>query len=215
MSDDKTGVRAGIKDSVNLRHAELLRRQATGLELLDRGGGQMSLLPMIADDDDDDDEAGAGAEANGDGLQILDQPADEAPGRRGPGRPRGARNKRTQHTLEYLQGLGYDDPLRGLAEVWSRPLALLAAELGCTLLEAFDRQQEARKTALPFWHQKLPQAVVIDKTAAMTLLHVNADEMLALLAERDDEIGRRGLELLGPLLELTAQAVADGETEDG
>lgn len=208
MSEDKTGVAAEIKGPVRLRHDQLAAEQEKRLETLAAGRGQMSLLPMIADE----------ADPAAEGLQLLDQPEDDTPGQRGPGRPKGARNKRTQHTLEYLQSLGYDDPLRGLAEVFTRSPVLLAAELGCTVLEAFDRQQEARKIALPFWHQKLPQAIVIDPTAAMTMVMIGATEMHALLSQKNDAASQKGLELLGPLLEHAANEAAteeEGEGDDG
>ena len=203
MSESKSGVRAAIRKQAGERSLEIA--DAADRQFLDwrQGqGGQTSLLPALLDE-----------EPTADGVEILDQEPEDPGAGRGVGRPKGARNKRTQHTLDYLQGMGYEDPLRGLAETWSRPPAVLAAQLGVSKAEAFVLQQEARKIALPFWHQKLPQAIVIDDRAAMTVVQVNAAEMLELLMGRDDEMSRRGIELLAPLLELTAEETGDGETD--
>lgn len=199
MSDSPNGVGGAVAKAVKTRRQKIQAARDSRADDWRAGDGvQGSLLPVM------------GADAERDGVEFLDAEEDPA-GDRGPGRPKGSRNKRTQHTLEYLQAMGYEDPLRGMAELWSRPASVLADELGCTVLEAMDRQMDARKAALPYWHQKLPQAIVIDKNAAMTVLTIDAAQMLELLQGRGDEIGKRGFELLAPLLD---GAAVQSEQED-
>jgi hypothetical protein len=85
------------------------------------------------------------------------------------GRPAGARNRRTTEMLEYLRAR-YTHPLIGLAEAWSRPVAVLAAELGCDLERAFALQLEAMKASLPYWASKQPVDVAIDAKGVVQLI---------------------------------------------
>lgn len=93
------------------------------------------------------------------------QRATAAAGYRGPGRPPNSRNRRTAEMLEYLRSKGYADPLEVLAATCSRPAWELAAEIGCTVAEAFDRQQWAADKMLPYWHSKAP--IEIDAKGAL------------------------------------------------
>lgn len=90
---------------------------------------------------------------------------DDAAGRRqvllaprGRGRPSGSRNRSTEAWRAYLLHQ-YDSPLVGLAEVFSRPVADLATELGCSKLEAFRLQIVAMKELAPYVHGKMPLEV--------------------------------------------------------
>lgn len=74
---------------------------------------------------------------------------------RGPGRPAGAVNKRTEGWAKFLLSR-YQSPLIGLAETYSRPVADLAMELGCTKLEAFKLQMQAKAELAPYLHGKMP-----------------------------------------------------------
>lgn len=85
------------------------------------------------------------------------------------GRPPGARSKRTDAWVDYLLSR-YRSPLVGLAEVYSRPLKELAAELNCTLHEAMQMQLVAMKELAPYLHQKLPQALQIQADKAIPLV---------------------------------------------
>lgn len=76
------------------------------------------------------------------------------------GRPKGAKNKSTE-AFRRLFLSKYQSPLIVLAEVYSRPVADLAAELGCTKLEAFDRQVKAADAVAPFIHGKMPVEVAV------------------------------------------------------
>ncbi len=134
------------------------------------------------------DQAGGAGEpptAEGEQLPLLEgqAPADRATSppataQTGPGRPPGARNKRTQEWTDYLLGK-YRSPLEGLAEVSVMSLEEckeLARELGCKPLEIWERQQWARKELAPYLHQKQPQAVDLGDNKLVTLqLAVPAD----------------------------------------
>jgi hypothetical protein len=94
-----------------------------------------------------------------------------APEHRGPGRPKGATNKRTEEWTEYLLRR-YASPLIGLAETYSRPLIELAREIAAiagvpnlTVSEVIEllRVQEAAKVALaPYLHSKQPIALEVE-----------------------------------------------------
>lgn len=114
-------------------------------------------------------------------LGLLDDQADEyepaassAPfansaERRGPGRPKGAPNKRTAEFARYIL-TRYGDLLTGMAEVAFTPIDELAKELGCTKLEAFDRWLKVRAELLPYVHAKLPAEAVIKHESLPTLV---------------------------------------------
>ena len=80
-----------------------------------------------------------------------------APGGKG-GRPKGAPNKRTAETVRYLLSR-YAHPLEVLAQIYSRPVDVLATELDCSLLEAAQMQVSAAKEVAPYVAQKLPTQV--------------------------------------------------------
>ena len=120
----------------------------------------------------------------------CDGPLSPAPvGKSGPkgGRPAGARNRSTEAVRQmFLQR--YRSPLMGLGEIYSRSPADLARELKLyrkgkvfvdgpdggawveredpeqlDLERAFRLQKEAMEAALPYVHQKLPQAVTVEQ----------------------------------------------------
>lgn len=93
---------------------------------------------------------------------------DEAAERSGPGRPPGSRNKRTQDWVDFI-GARYRSPLLFLAETFTRPVELLARELGTTKLEAFKLQVDAAKNLAPFVHQKQPLAVQVSASGEVLL----------------------------------------------
>lgn len=112
-------------------------------------------------------------------LGLLDDDQAEAyepaadsmpfPERRGPGRPKGAPNKRTADFARYIQSR-YGDLLTGLAAVAFTPIDELARDLGCTRLEAFDRWLKVRDTLLPYVHARLPAEAVIKHEQLPTLV---------------------------------------------
>lgn len=109
-------------------------------------------------------------------LPLVDSEAAiaEAAVHRGPGRPAGSRNKRTEEWVDYILGR-YRSPLVVLAETYSRPVQELAKELGCTKAEAFDRQQAAARAILPYVHQEQPKALQLDGRGMMQLVIETGD----------------------------------------
>lgn len=78
--------------------------------------------------------------------------------RRGPGRPPGARNKRTERTLQWLLS-HHRDPREVLLSISDKHPADLAAILGCTMLEALQEVRIAAAAVLPYLAQRQPLAV--------------------------------------------------------
>lgn len=83
-------------------------------------------------------------------------PEGERPRR--PGRPAGARNKRTLEWQRWFEQTG-KMPLEFLAETFRADTLQLAAKLGCEPLEALKVQRAAAEAVLPYVEQKLPLAV--------------------------------------------------------
>ena len=96
-----------------------------------------------------------------DRMEAVEVGLDETGEKRGRGRPKGSKNKRTEDWTEYLLN-NYRSPLIMFAETYSRPTAALALELRCTFEEAFKIQMDAAKQLAPYVHQKLPQAIEIE-----------------------------------------------------
>jgi hypothetical protein len=69
------------------------------------------------------------------------------------GRPPGSVNRATAEWRDWLLRR-YRSPLEALAETYSRPVDVLAAELRCTLLEAMQLQQRAAIELAPYLHGK-------------------------------------------------------------
>lgn len=112
------------------------------------------------------------------------------------GRPVGSRNRKTKEWVEYCLKR-YQSPLVGLLETAARPVEELARELGCSNLEAFDRQMEAMKNVAPYLHQKLPTAVEFTGSEGIPLMLSVSPAMAANVQEPGaviDEEGRLQLE---------------------
>lgn len=124
--------------------------------------------------------------------------------RRGPGRPAGSRNRRSEEMIRFLTDVkGYQPPLQVLAETWSRPVRDLAQQLEVDLADAFKLQQAAAMAALPYWHERKPQA--IDVTGADAGL-------LAVFMGSPDAAAGVALMPLGPDMRGQGnQGVIDGE----
>lgn len=104
---------------------------------------------------------------------ALDQPAlapDLAPppARIGPGRPPGAGNRATREWVRHLIEK-HGSPLERLLEIAATDLEELQRSLSCTKVEAFDRRLTALKEALPYLHQRLPQAIQIEGAPLMAV----------------------------------------------
>lgn len=85
------------------------------------------------------------------------------------GRPPGARNRRTEEWVEYLLSR-YRSPLVVLAETYSRPADVLAAELGISRAEAFAMQLTAARELAPYVHARHAPAAPAPTTAAVELV---------------------------------------------
>jgi hypothetical protein len=141
---------------------------------------QLALLPDIRDR--------AEAEQGGDGP-------------RGPGRPAGAKNRRTQEWVDYLGGR-YGTPLERLAQLYSADPKELSRVFGLTMKDAFDVVRGAATAALPYMHQKQPVSVDVHGKGRMVVVlgHIDGDEA--------DQAAEEGLSMV---LDLTAQNVEKSE----
>jgi AraC-like DNA-binding protein len=101
------------------------------------------------------------AEAVQAGLPLVPVADQEALPSSAPGRPAGSVAKKTAEWQACMLGR-YRSPLVVLGEIFSRSVTELAEELGCTRLEAFDRQLKAAVELAPFIHSKMPAAVQLD-----------------------------------------------------
>jgi hypothetical protein len=99
--------------------------------------------------------------------------------RRGPGRPKGARNRRTTATVDYLLAR-HTMPLEGLLSMAEMGVDELAKRLKCSPLEAWQEKRLCWAAALPYCHQR--QAIAVDVTShGMVQLVVEASPEVAAL----------------------------------
>lgn len=77
------------------------------------------------------------------------------------GRPKGSRNRRSEELARFVLA-HHSHPMMVLAQVYSRPVEVLAAELGCTAAEAMAMQVRAASEALPYFESKKPVALQLD-----------------------------------------------------
>lgn len=108
---------------------------------------------------------------------------------RGRGRRPGARNKRTEEVRGYLLSR-YAHPLEVLAQIYSRPIDALSAELGCTRKEAAFLQVRAAAEVAPFLEGKMPTQIDLSTTGDFNLLipGVNISHAEARAAVEGDHI---------------------------
>jgi hypothetical protein len=88
--------------------------------------------------------------------------------RRGPGRPPGSKNRRTERTVAFLLAR-HRDPREVLLEMAEANLADLAALLGCSLLEAFQEKRLAAIGVLPYVASRQPLAIDLTKRSLVYL----------------------------------------------
>ena len=98
--------------------------------------------------------------AQGPQLPLIALADPEA--KKGVGRPRGARSWDHAQFSKYMEARGYTDPRVMWAEMISRPVEMLAAELACSLLEAAELQLKASEKLAAFVAQEMPKAVQVD-----------------------------------------------------
>lgn len=107
------------------------------------------------------------------------------------GRPKGARNKRTEALARYLVQQ-HGDPLVALASLYGRATDALAAELGCKPIEALALQVKAAAEVAPYVHGKQPVQLDITKREDFVIVMAAAGEVGAL----GERIRAQGLEAL-------------------
>lgn len=127
----------------------------------DEQGRQLPLMP--------------GQDDGGDALRRAVQP-------KGPGRPPGSPNQRTEAVVDYMLSR-YRSPLEALAKAYSMPLADLvkvmqdAAETAGLskkmttrdLLDLLRLQISAAKELAPYLHQKQPTAIEVDNSGVIPI----------------------------------------------
>jgi hypothetical protein len=116
---------------------------------------------------------------------------------RRPGRPIGSPNKRSMRMRDYIAAKGYTDPLLFFAEAISRNVGDLAAELGCSRLEAFQEMRHCADSLAPYLHSKMPVAVLhggalpmiqlVDPAAAAAMFAEDGSEQIQALIDVSDE----------------------------
>src|SRR5258708_29254626 len=116
------------------------------------GSAAVELARALDEGEDEDEQLGLFAEPETEGGRLKVQHV-----RRGPGRPLGARNKRTERTVQWLLAR-HKDPVEGLLQIADMHPADLAAMLSCTMLEAVQEQRLCRRDALPYVKQRMPLA---------------------------------------------------------
>lgn len=94
-------------------------------------------------------------------------------GKRGPGRPAGAKNRRTGEIVDYISRR-YGFPLERLAQIYSADTGELARELGLKRGEALAEQRAAAAAALPYMHQKRPIEVDVSNKGVFELTIVES-----------------------------------------
>jgi hypothetical protein len=102
-------------------------------------------------------------------LPVVENYAIKVSGNRGAGRPAGSINRNTKEWREYILQR-YQSPLIAMAETYSRPTEVLAKELGCSKLEAFNLQQKAAADLAPYVHQKMPMAIEAGEGGLINLI---------------------------------------------
>lgn len=106
--------------------------------------------------------------------------------RRGRGRPPGALNRRNQKFRDFVLSQ-HSHPGLALARIYDRPTELLAAELGCKLVEAATIQARAAAELLPYIEGKAPISVDIRRRSDVVLIMPGsgmAEAELAAIASR-------------------------------
>lgn len=137
--------------------------------------------------------------ADPDQLELL---ADQVPGRDpgtavalarrvGRGRPRGSLNKRNAKFRDQLLAL-YGHPAETLARAATTPVELLAAQLGCSMLEAASLSMRAAAELMPYLEQKRPVEIEIS-TRSDVVLVMPGGPMLEGVAQEVNEAIEAGI----------------------
>ena len=127
--------------------------------------------------------------------------------RRGPGRPLGARNKRTERMVAFLMSR-HRSPIEVLLEISEANVADLAALYSCTLMEAGQEKRLAATAVAPYVASRMPQAIDVTKRS---VVYLNIVDGLAELADQNAGIGL--VEAVVEAVEYQQLSVATSEVE--
>jgi hypothetical protein len=162
-------------------------------------GERAAVEAVLAEIEDDDDAAQLGLFAE----PLTEEGRRKLPARRGPGRPPGARNKRTERTIAWLLAR-HRDPRQVLLEVAQANVADLAALLGCSLQEAMVEKRLCAVGVLPYVAQKQPLAVDV---TGRQVVYLN-------IHEGDVSLGGDGIGLAVRVLDnVEYQALSEGDDD--
>jgi hypothetical protein len=92
--------------------------------------------------------------------------------RRGPGRPPGARNRRTERTAAFLLAR-HRHPIEVLLEIAEANVADLAGFLNCTMMEAAQEKRLAASAVLPYLASRMPLEIDLSKKSVVYLTIVD------------------------------------------
>lgn len=127
---------------------------------------------------------------------------------RGPGRPPGARNRRTEDWEAYLS-TRYTHPLETLAQISAQSVDALSKALGCKPLEALQEKRLAAIALLPFMAQRRPLALDVSNHE---VVHLTINTGAAGAAETQPSEG--GMTLVSHVVEVIEnQQVSEGSDE--
>lgn len=93
---------------------------------------------------------------------------------RGAGRPKGARNRRTQEFIDDMLAITGKSPGEVLARRMIADPKELATKLNISIAEADERIHKAAEALLPYFHQKLPQAIELDRGVVDLIINVGS-----------------------------------------
>lgn len=129
--------------------------------------GQVAVRAAIEahEDEPEDEQLGLFAPAQTDAGTLKQSEGSQ----RGPGRPPGAKNKRTERTTAFLMAR-HRDPREVLLEIAEANVNDLAGLLKCTLHEALQEKRLAAIGVLPYVAQKLPLAVDVTNWKGIRLV---------------------------------------------
>lgn len=144
-------------------------------------------------------------------LSLLPGPAAAAERdlRRGPGRPKGAKDRRTTDMVRFIRA-NYRDPLVFLADAISRPVEQLAAELATDRDEAFKLQLAAARELAPYMHGK-QQPVEGEVQAPVTFTIEATAEVAAMV---NQAVGEDGVVTLPVCNDFNGLGDGDGAQSD-
>lgn len=141
--------------------------------------------------------------------------AEEAMGGRRPGRPPGARNRKSVDFERWYHAAGFKDPAVFLAELVSADPMAVARVASVKVSDALELQRRAATDLLPYLHGKKPTEVVVTDERLPTLIVVTNSNQLEEARQLLD--ARQALSAGVPLIEGEASEKPGnaGVSEDG